>query len=67
MKVLKHGKFHCKAVVTCPECECEFETWYRECDQSKYLDFRWATCPECGESILLQKKDFLPELSEKEK
>lgn len=62
MKILKHGSYHRKAVVTCEECGCEFEVLPSEC--TKFLEIE---CPECGESIILHEEYFLHELSEKEK
>lgn len=68
MKIIKHGKFANKVIVTCEECGCEFTIHLSECEKSKDPDFYWATCPECvNESILLKKKDFQTELYKKEK
>ena len=67
MKILKHGKYKRKTVVTCHHCECEFEAEYGECSRDRDSIHAWIDCPECGESIIKQEKDFLPEPSEKEK
>lgn len=58
MKILKHGKYQKKVVVTCPECECEFEAQYEECLQDVDNLYVWIDCPECGKSILLHTEDF---------
>lgn len=67
MKILKHGKYNRKAVVTCEDCGCEFETEYGECSRDRDSIHVWIDCPECGESIILHEEDFQTELSEKEK
>ena len=67
MKILKHGKYNGKAVVTCHHCECEFETEYGECSRNDGSPQVWINCPECGEIIILPEEDFQTELSEKEK
>lgn len=66
MKILKHGKYNRKAVVTCEDCGCEFEVEYGECSGT-HLDYVFIDCPECGNSIIVDEKNFQTELSEKEK
>ena len=67
MKILKHGKYQRKTVVTCHHCECEFEAEYGECSRDRDSIHVWIDCPECGESIILDEQDFQHELSRKEK
>ena len=67
MKVLKHGKYQKKVVVTCDHCGCEFEIKYGECSRNNGSPHVGIECPECGESIILYEEDFQTELSEKEK
>ena len=66
MKILKHGKYQRKTVVTCNHCGCEFEAEYGECSRDRYSIYGWIDCPECGESIILYEQDFQHELCEKE-
>lgn len=67
MKVLKHGNHYRKAVVTCEYCGCEFEVLQSECNKPEWSRLWEIDCPECNNYILLGKKDFQTELSEKEK
>ena len=67
MKILKHGKYQRKKVVTCHHCGCEFEAEYGECSRDRDTFMFWIDCPECGESIILDEQDFQDELSSKEK
>ena len=67
MKILKHGKYQRKTVVTCHHCGCEFETEYGECLRNNGIPDVWIDCPECGASIILDEQDFQTELSSKEK
>lgn len=66
MKILKHGTYHRKAVVTCKRCGCEFEISKTECDNNEWENLWNTTCPECGYYIVLGNNDFHTELSEKE-
>ena len=66
MKVLKHGNYYRKTVVTCKECGCVFEILQKECDKTEWENWWDTTCPECGYYIVLGNNDFHTELSEKE-
>lgn len=58
MKILKHGKYHRKAVVTCHHCGCEFKIEYGECLRNNGSPHVGIDCPECGESIILHEEIF---------
>lgn len=63
MEIIQHGKtYEEPQVKICPDCGCVFiykekdiqENWVRETAYDSSLTYTYLSCPDCGETIIME-------------